>query len=814
MDKSKLLILDSPIGKTEIDHLGSPVSVVRMDASKSYSGIPILLQQYIDHSKQEAWQAIKAKITYTFENLDSALSPLDTETGFSNEIKSRVKKGQKLLFKPNLVNIFTIDPQTHGPDSGSKACTEWAFVAALMRWFHDKLDISYHQMALGEAATCMPAAASLYSMLNPEKRAVTTEAVIEGKVGDFYGGWGFYFVRKYLKESLEPGRSDDPMQGYEESLSGTFIPPGIAKEKLMVYDLNRIFDDPSKGRDVDMPDGVNFKSITLHKVVVGGDRQNPEDLEVYPGCILVNVPKLKVHNVALFTNVIKNLGVGLYPMQSAKKGQHKWDYSLPHNPIPGIKGGIPHQVWVPEIDLKTGFPATDKAGNSIVTKTGGLTATMIDMIQAVQSSDIYMIHIVDAIEAINQDHQGVLPGTKESEGMAFAGLDPVATDLLCARYMFSNVPLKEALGTELFDRAGERFPQRVPIPTGDGNNIVTRMGYDCPFSRDRCLENAEKRGLGVSKYHVVGKDTVTDCPLVSLQGHLGRVTGDTFSDLVTKTLYFDAYKIPWDMQKTIFHYFEAVDKLVGSSLKKEFMETFDEDADGIVTYEEFGKKGIFGAFMHLGGNNMSEWGREQFGYLRGPFLARAKILKNGDASWNPQGNSLLKEFSYGAACLVAYRMSLMELEAPDPFLPNLNWGKGKWPSFKLAWYTYLGIALYGNQFPYKIGFPSLYALAFHYADLTQNQGRYSGRIRNHPDPDGINTYFSCVSSGQEKPLDFTVYIPPGYDKIAGSSTLHVEVTTDRAKILTATFLGGKEMWAGTLNDHLREGSADKAAPPQ
>ncbi len=634
-------------------------------------------------------------------------------------------------------------------------------------------------------------------MLNPEKRPVTTEAVIEGKAGGFYGGWGFYFIRKYLQESLEPGRNDDPMKGYEESLSGTFIPPGIAKDKLMVYDLNRIFDNPSKGRDVDVPDGVNFKSITLHKVVVGGDRRDPQDLEAYPGCILVNVPKLKVHAIALFTNVIKNLGIGLYPMQVVKEGQHQWDYSVPHNPVPGMKGGLPHQVWVSKIDQKTGLPARDKTGHYMVTKTGGITATMIDMIQAVRSSGIYMIHIVDAIEAINQDHQGVLPGTKEPEGMVFAGLDPVATDLLCARHMFSNVPLKEALGVELVDRSGGRFPQQVPIPTADGNNIVTRMGYDCPLSRDRCLENAERRGLGMSKYYVMGKDAVTDCPLVSLQGHLGSVRGDTFSDLITKTLYFDAYKMPWDIQKTVFNYFEAVDKLVGSSLKKDFMETFDEDGDGIVTYEEFGKKGVLGAYLHLTGDTISELGQEQFGYLHGSFSAGAKILKNGDASWNPQGHSLFKEFSYGTACLVAYRMSLMELEAPDPFLPTLTWGKGKWPSFNLAWYIYLGIALYGSQFPYKIEYPSLYALAFHYADLTQNQGRYSGEIRSQPNPDGISTYFSCVSSGQEKPLDFTFYIPSGYDKLAGSSVRNVEVTTDPAKILTATFLGGKETWPRT-----------------
>jgi len=48
MNKSKLFVLDSPFGKTEIDHLGSPAGVVRMDASKSYSGIGKLLQQSDD----------------------------------------------------------------------------------------------------------------------------------------------------------------------------------------------------------------------------------------------------------------------------------------------------------------------------------------------------------------------------------------------------------------------------------------------------------------------------------------------------------------------------------------------------------------------------------------------------------------------------------------------------------------------------------------------------------------------------------------------------------------------------------------------
>ena len=106
------------------------------------------------------------------------------------------------------------------------------------------------------------------------------------------------------------------------------LPPGRASDKLMVYDLNRIFDDPSKGREIEVPEGVNFKSITLHKAIVGGSTDDSKDISDYPGSILVNVPKFKVHSITLFTNVIKNLGIGLYPMQSAKKGNRQWDYSF------------------------------------------------------------------------------------------------------------------------------------------------------------------------------------------------------------------------------------------------------------------------------------------------------------------------------------------------------------------------------------------------------------------------------------------------------------------------------------------------------
>lgn len=797
MALTKRMSVNSPIGRRKLDAAGSPVGVVRMDATRSYTGISELLQEYINHSSGEAWQKIKAKIDYTYQSLDLALAPLDAETGFGREIAARATKGQKLLFKPNLVNPLNIDPQTHGPDTGSTACTEWPFVAALMRWFHDKLEVSYHQMALGEAASAMAAAAGLYSMLNPEGPAVTAEAAMEGKAGDSYGGWGFYFVRKYLAESHPSSHSDDPMEGHEESVAGTYLPPGEAGDRLLVYDLNRIFDDMTKGRDIEVTDGANFKSITLHKAVVGGDPDNPEDMKAYPGCILINVPKLKVHGITLFTNVIKNLGIGLYPMQAARVGRFQWDYGFPHTAVPGAKASIPHQVWVAEIDPRSDLPRRDSDGQYVVHETAGISGTMVDIIKAVTSQDIFMLHVVDAIEAVNLDHQGVLPGVKVPEGLVFAGIDPVATDLLCARYMFSNVPLKEAEEAGLDDGNGGHFPQRVPVPTVEDASIVTRIGHDCPLSRDTSFRYAERRGLGKRKYYVVGGDAVTDRPVASLRGHLGTISEDAFSDLISSTLYFDAYKLPWDLQRTALSYFEAVDALTGSSLKKDFLAAFDDDGDGAISYEEAGKKGIWSVPLFVLGRWIATMGTENLGELRGRFTMNSMMLKCANSMWNSDGHDLYEEFSYGPACLAAHTMSQLELEAPDPFFPSLTWGKGKWPSFQLASYVQVGVAIFGAGFPNKVGFPSLYGQAFRYADLTQNDGRYAGKIRSQPDPEGAHRYVTEVLNGGREPLDFVLYVPAGYGSMAGSSVPNVEETSEPAKIFTATFAGGREAWPGT-----------------
>ncbi|MBW1804003.1 MAG: DUF362 domain-containing protein, partial [Deltaproteobacteria bacterium] len=681
-----------------------------------------------------------------------------------------------------------------GPAMGNTACTEWPFMAALMRWFHDKLGISYHQMAVGEAPTVLTAAANLFSRLNPEGTALTPEAVVEGKSGSFYGGWGFYFVRRYLADSLGPHDGDDPMRGYDESVTGRYIPPGRVRDRLMVYDLNRIYDDPSKGREVKVPNGVNYKSITLHKAVIGGTPGDQADLEDYPGCVLINVPKLKVHCYTLLTNAIKNLGIGLYPMQYAKEGGCTWDYSNPHNEVPGMKGRIPHQVWIPELEPETGLPKRDPNGRYIVTKTGGITATMIDIIEAVNSQGIFSIHIVDAIQATNLDHQGTDMAQKESEGLVFAALDPVAVDHLCARYMFKNVPLKEALEEDMDGDEG-LFLQAVPVPTVEDKSIVTRTGFDCPLSRDICLDRAQERGLGQKSYCVVGRDAITGRSLASLEGHLGAVEDGVFSELITHALYFDVFKIPWDLQVTTFKYLEAVDTLAGSSFNKEFLQAFDEDGDGIVTYEEMGKKGLATVSLHFGGELVSKLGTEEFGYLRSRFEQQAGMLKISDPSRNAHGHDVLKEYACGFECGVAFKMSQMETESPDPFMPGLIWGKGKWPGLDLARFAALGIAFYGQGFPDQLGFPSLYGFALYYADLTQNGGLYAGGKGFEPDQEGVGKYLSEVMGGKEKPLDFTFYVPMGFDIIGGSAVPNVEVTADPAKLMTASFMGGREQWA-------------------
>src|SRR3972149_4184171 len=154
---------------------------------------------------------------------DLALAPLAAATRLREALVSRVQQGQKLLFKPNLVWPTVIDPQTRGPDRGSTACTEWAFMAALMRWFHDKLGIRYHQMAVGEAATAIPSVAAQYTALHGAAGPITPEAVIEGRSGDFYGGWGLVYALRHQGRGRGVLGEGTPLHIQGASVAGTYI---------------------------------------------------------------------------------------------------------------------------------------------------------------------------------------------------------------------------------------------------------------------------------------------------------------------------------------------------------------------------------------------------------------------------------------------------------------------------------------------------------------------------------------------------------------------------------------------------------------
>ncbi|MFX1237727.1 MAG: DUF362 domain-containing protein [Promethearchaeota archaeon] len=785
-------VVDSAIGNQTLDKSGSAIGVSRMDVEKAYKDVSKLLQKVINEGSEEAWTQVKTRIDYIYDNVSEMLTSLDQETNFLANIKERISNGQKILFKPNLVSSENINPYNHGSAFGSNAMTEWPLVAAVLRWFHDKAGISYYKMSIGEGATTSAQTAAHYTYLKRTGRAVTTEAVIEGRSDDFYGGYGFYFVRKYLSEESDNALNDNPMNGLEESMARTFIPPGSANDKLMVYDLNKI-SDPSRGREIPVPNGGNFETLTLHKVAIGGDPSNPEDKQLYPEPILINISKLKVHTQSLITNVLKNIGIGLYSMEVLGSSDSEWKYSKPDSKIPGLRSLIPHQIWIPEQDPITYIPQKDINGRYIVKKTGGLTDTILDMVKGVANQGIFMLHIVDSIEAVNLDHQGIGYGRKVSEGLTMASLDPVALDLMCSRYLFSNVGLKLAKEAGLEDGAGGLFAQAVPIPRYEGGQIITEMGFDCPIKREIFLKRAEEEKLGVRKYYIVGQDALTNNPLASLGGRLGYVQSDFFNEIVTKTLYYDIYKVPWDLQKTFFSYLDAIEKLEGKSLKQKFLDTYDEERNGIVSYEEFGKKGLLGTTMFITGHYMSARGaKDESESYRTLFATLVTRLRNTNPKWNPEGHHIQRENAWGSVALVGLNMYQNKEEKNDPFVKDLKWGKGKWPSFSFAQNIYVNQQLYGYRFPKSIGVTSLYGCIFCNADYTLNDSEFIGSVRGFPRPDAVDKYFEAIKSGNKKPFDFTFYVPIGY---GGNGEIpNVQETSDPEKILTAEFNKASIRW--------------------
>jgi hypothetical protein len=787
----------SQLDKRKIDSEGSPVAGSRMDTSKAYSGVPGLLEKVINENDTAAWEKIVEKIDYIYSNLDYSLCGLDRETGFASEVKSQVQAGKKLLFKPNLVGPVAIDAGTHCEGLGASICTEWSLIAALMRWFHDRLDIQYYQMALGEASTS--ALLMTVSFRLTTGKEVTTEALFEGKSGDFYGGWGFFFVRRYLSERHPASHEDDPLKGYEDSVAGRYFPPGKAGERLMVYDLNKLDEDASRGRTVEVPDGANYKEITLHKAIVGGNPDDSEDLKNYPGCVLINVPKLKIHAQDLITNAIKNLGIGLYPTQAPcegkDRGDGKWKYACPSRSVPSYKGELPHMPWIVKMDDDTNLPVRNEKGEYITTKTAGMPGTQADVIRAVQNKNVFMVHVSDGIDMINICHNPDGRAVRIPEGYVWSSLDCVALDLLCARYCFKTVSMHEALKLKEGNGWPTEFVHHVPVAKIDGKNIITEEGLDSPLFRYNLYRYAEARGVGQQKYYVVGWDALTETPMASLEGHLGRIEDGKFQELMTKTMYYNLSCMLWDMQKTLLSYADAHDKLTGSSILKEFMDGFDENNDGIIDYDENGRKGYWTPGFRILNHSYDIMLTEEYGNLRGTFYSIADFsFKPSRKDWNPQGHDFGQEYALVMIATQAFEMSRSEEGGEDPFVHGMNWGKGMWPSWQLATYIQLTNGIYGSQSPENINFQSLYGAAFQYADKTINGGAYTGSTDQlTSSPDSIKNYLQAVSEGTDL-LNFTLYVPAGYGSLKAQRIPNVKETADPGKIFTAHFGSGAEVW--------------------
>jgi hypothetical protein len=416
---------------------------------------------------------------------------------------------------------------------------------------------------------------------------------------------------------------------------------------------------------------------------------------------------------------------------------------------------------------------------------------MVDVLEAVKDQDVSMFHVVDAIETVNRFHTGPMV-SPVSEGYVFAARDPVALDLLCARYLFTTVPMAEAKAIQKEKNLPTSFLQKVPVPRADGHNIVTEKGFDSPISRYAGFRLCQERGLGQQDYYVVGHDEWQGGSLASIEGRLGRVNDGKFTELLTREMYFSALLPLWDLQTTALAYAEANDAVTGTSYKPAILREFDENGDGIIDYDEKGRDRnlIFTAYnLRLPAINIDNSER-----LRIRFLLAAIPLRCINKGWNTGGYCFNNWTLFNAAVTAGVDMARAPVEAPDPFFPGMVWGKGKWPSIQFAQYRHICAQLFGSKFPDSFDImTALYGLAFQYADLRYNQGKYIG-ARTGSDSDGkVNRYHEDLEQGASL-LPFTLYVPPAYGKAGDKNIPNVAETDDADLIFTAGFDGGREVW--------------------
>ena len=696
------------------DTEGSLIGAVRLDTARAYADVPGLLERTIKQDDSAAWALLKQRIDYVYEHLGYALAPVLNKDDLRQRMVAEVEAGRKLFFKPNIVAANVLDfpgDGTPGLTTGVVAATNWTLMAALLRFFHDELGIRFCQMAVGEAGVTTGAYATILEC--------PAEAVLEGRIVRPHGevtcvGYPFYFVRKYLAEAAAAlDDLDDPMAGYDESVSGTYLTPGEAtrRGKLVMYDLNQA-DKPGRGRLVPVPDGGdNYPDgIILHTALVG----DPDDPDGYPGSVLVNCPVLKVHCNAVITSAIKNLGIGGWPMR-AKHGDdpssHDWLYAFPHADPPGMKGGVPggpnkggvyHTCWYVKKVNAEGMPL-----EIAETPNHGLDGTMVDINLAIKSQIPLTLHVVDAIRPINIEHGGSGTGVALDEGLILTSDDPVAVDLFSARYLFKNVPRDPA--------APAAFERPLAIPRYDeamGAIVADESVMDARVSRSRLFAYGAGRGLGLLDYHVEGTDmTASDAasggplPLVTLDGHFGRVRDGRFEDVVTEEFYYDVPKILWDLQPVMLAHARATDALTLAALGcdsgylAELM-VLDEDGDGVVDDWEAGKAGMWDCQCAGGGISLN---LHAHGHTHhGNFHAPSRILKFADKAWNVDtlsGTGVSVDTMRIAIDSIAFT-SALDLSRGEPGTDtffDISFGTGtdgttRWPSLQFArWVSEAGI---------------------------------------------------------------------------------------------------------------------------
>jgi hypothetical protein len=770
------------------DTAGSLIGAVRMDAEKSYGGLPEserslqripgeleldYLLRFSDDQLWElsafnllhlhvfslrsgterpaVWEALKERIDYTYNNIHHALKPLllSGNPDLKNSIINQISGGKRLVFKanifmPSFMNAFTGDGST---DYGYyHTLTDWVFLAAVMRWFHDKLEIKYGQMALAEAGSFVDTVAAIMeNAIGLPNGTLTPHSFFEGLplasigVEGFFGGYPFYFVRQYLAESAgyqslpDPMNPDNPMNGLEESLFNIYLTPAQAAGKLMVYDLNK----GEHGRSCEVTfDGDNYDSIYLHKVLVG------DGTTEYPGCVLVNVPKTKVHNFAGITNAIKNLGIGAWTMNKGydeDPSTPDWLYSFPPKSLPTVKGGAPGflhycgrtgnpscDTWhgggvyhdrypVEEADPETGIPLAIRQ-----TPNQGLDGTMVDINLALKQEIPSILHVCDAIMTANVNHGG--PGVLVPEGFVLASEDPVALDLLAARYMYKNVPMNVDP-----DFGRESWRPTLTLSGISGVKIIEH-----PLEQIKSFEYAESRNLGEQTYFVSGKDMKSggNSSLISQDGHLGKIERGCFSDIMTKEIYFHELGFLYSMQPMTLGLAKATDDLTGMSFFFPRFGEMNEDGSG---YEE---DGVFWPTLDygesgpgLGANDaglgvvsfLFEYVAEDAGdFRRGTYYMYANWIRLSHAGWNEHNIEPLKHIMDSNSARVAYDMAFVPevpFETMDPFF-GIPFGIGadgipKWPSFYFAKYVLETFYLYGRDpmNPANAAPDSLYGIA-------------------------------------------------------------------------------------------------------